>query len=226
MPEDTKTDAKLDMLASLGGLDLDVAILDPAPATTSTTGNDAELPTPSNHYQVGKTSSVEEKALALLGSGVQAEAVAAALGITPGRVSQLLSEETFSKAVADLRYETLQKHNKRDDRYDSLEDTLMDKLERAMPLLIRPTDIINALTKVNNATRRGQSAPAQVNTQLNIITLDLPTIIVHKFATNAQNIVIRAGEQELATMQSGNLLKQVEDAETKRIENYTDDSGG
>ena len=223
MPEDTKTDAKLDMLASLGGIELDVAILDPAPAATD---NSAELPTPSNHYQVGKTSSVEEKALALLGSGVQAEAVAAALGITPGRVSQLLSEETFSKAVADLRYEALQQHNKRDDRYDRLEDTLMDKLDKAMPLLIRPTDIINALTKVNSATRRGQSAPAQVNTQLNIITLDLPAIIVHKFATNAQNIVTRAGEQDLATMQSGNLLKQVEEAETKRIENYTDDSGG
>tara|TARA_R110002167_G_scaffold366375_1_gene595556 strand:+ start:18212 stop:18859 length:648 start_codon:yes stop_codon:yes gene_type:complete len=197
-PEDKNT-AQADMLASLGGIDLDVAILDD-PAT------------PSNHFQVGKTSSVEEKALALLGSGVAAEAVASALGVTPGRISQLLAEETFSQAVAGLRYDALQQHNKRDDRYDRLEDTLMDKLDKAMPLLVRPVDIMNALTKVNGATRRGQSAPTQVNNQQNIVTLVMPTIIVDKFTTNAQNQVTSAGDQDLSTMASGNLLKQVEDA--------------
>lgn len=203
--------AQADMLSSLGGIDLDVAILDD-PAT------------PSNHFQVGKTSSVEEKALALLGSGVAAEQVASALGVSPGRISQLLAEETFSQAVAGLRYDALQQHNKRDDRYDRLEDTLMDKLDKAMPLLIRPGDIINALTKVNNATRRGQSAPTQVNNQQNIVTLVMPTIIVDKFTTNAQNQVTSAGDQDLSTMASGNLLKQVEDA--TQIPKLPDDTGG
>ena len=209
------------MLDSLGGLpdeklrglDLDVAILDDPAAR-------------SNHYQVGKTSSVEEKALALLGSGVAAEQVASALGVTPGRISQLLAEETFSQEVAALRYDALQQHNKRDDRYDRLEDTLMDKLDKAMPLLIRPGDIINALTKVNNATRRGQSAPTQVNNQQNIVTLVMPTIIVDKFTTNAQNQVTSAGGQDLSTMASGNLLKQVEDATVQIPAQLPDDTGG
>ena len=209
------------MLDSLGGLpdeklrglDLDVAILDDPAAR-------------SNHYQVGKTSSVEEKALALLGSGVAAEQVASALGVTPGRISQLLAEETFSQEVAALRYDALQKHNKRDDRYDRLEDTLMDKLDKAMSLLIRPVDIINALTKVNNATRRGQSAPTQVNNQQNIVTLVMPTIIVDKFTTNAQNQVTSAGGQDLSTMASGNLLKQVEDATVQIPAQLPDDTGG
>ena len=64
----------------------------------------------------------EERALALLGSGVSPTAVAASLGITDSRISQLLSDENFAAEVATLRYQNLQKHNARDSAYDSLED--------------------------------------------------------------------------------------------------------
>lgn len=168
----------------------------------------------SSHYSTGQTTSIEEKALRLLGSGVQAEAVASALGVTASRISQLLAEDNFSKKVANLRYESLQKHNRRDTKYDSLEDRLIDKLEKSLPLLVKPESILKAITVVNGAKRRGQSAPAQVNNQQNIVNLVLPASIAAKFtvATNIDNQVTRAGDQELLTMASGNLLKQVEEA--------------
>jgi hypothetical protein len=168
---------------------------------------------PSNHYSPGISSSVEERALALLGSGVGSDSVASALGVTPGRISQMLAEKSFSSKVSDLRYKALQSHNVRDGKYDSLEDNLIIKLERAMPLLVRPRDIIDALTKVNNAKRRGQSAPPQVNNQQNIVNLILPNVIADKFSIDINNQVVKAGEQELLTMPSGNLLKQVEEAQ-------------
>lgn len=182
-----------------------------------------DIPTPSSHYSTGTSTSIEDRALKLLGSGVQAEAVAGALGVTPARISQLLAEDAFSKQVASLRYESLQKHNKRDNKYDSLEDNLLEKLKKSLPLLVKPESILKAIATVNGAKRRGQSAPAQVTNQQNIVNIILPNVIVEKFVTNGDNQVIRAGEQDLVTMQSGNLLKQVEDAilitEQKKPEN-------
>lgn len=204
-----------DILASLGG----------SPAENSETpdsltkGLSKAIADPSSHYSPGASTSVEERALHLLGSGVPAESAASALGVTPSRISQLLAEESFSKKVAALRYESLQKHNRRDDKYNSLEDTLLEKLTKSLPLMVRPESILKAISIVNGAKRRGQSSPEQVTNQQNIVNIILPTIIADKFTVNADNQVISAGDHPLITMQSGNLLKQVEAATTKRESN-------
>jgi hypothetical protein len=210
------------IMASLGANDIEVSI--PTDASAAQVAPVASAPTAFVQKKGisgsgGVTTSVEDRALSLLGSGIAAEQVAAALGVTPSRIAQLLSTEVFSRQVADLRYTNLQKHNVRDEAYDNLEDRLLTKLNNAMPLLMKPRDIIDALTKVNAAKRRGQSAPAQVNNQQNVVNLILPAIIVEKFAIDINNQVTRAGKQDLLTMQSGNLLKQVEDATAKRLEN-------
>ena len=177
-----------------------------------------ELATPSNHHSPGTTSSLEEKALTLLGSGVPAENVASALGVVPSRISQLLSTKLFADKVAELRYESLQSHNKRDGRYDSVEDLLLDKLEAAVPLMFKPVTIMTAIKTINGAKRRGQAAPDQIVNTKNVVNIILPKATASKFTINIDNQVIKAGEQELHTMPSGNLLKQVEDAEQARIE--------
>lgn len=166
----------------------------------------------SNHYTPGVTSGIEEKALSLLGSGIAAESVASALGVTPARIAQLLSSEIFADQVASLRYENLQEHNKRDAQYDRLEDVLLNKLENSIPLMFKPAEILNAVAVVNKANRRGQASPSQVTNQQNIVTLVLPKIIAENFSVDINNQVTRAGDQELHTMPSGNLLKKVEES--------------
>lgn len=178
----------------------------------------------SSHYSPGVTTGLEEKAMNLLGSGIAAESVASALGVTPGRIAQLLSNEAFSDQVSKLRYISLQSHNIRDDKYDRLEDKLITKLEYSLPLMVKPGDILNAVKVVNSAKRRGQSAPQQVVNQQNIINLTLPVVIAEKFAMNVNNQVVKAGEQELLTMPSGNLLKQVEKAEQERLTHVQEES--
>lgn len=194
-----------DLLASLGADILD------AP----------EVPTTDTNYHVtkgapGVTSSVEERALSLLGSGVNPQAVASACGVTPARISQLLADSTFSDRVSQLRYEKLQEHSARDNKYDSLEDKLLDKLEKSLPLMVRPDSILKAINVVNGAKRRGASAPETTTSNQTVVNLILPTQIVDKFVTNGKNQVIKAGSQELLTMPSGNLLKQVEDIQEAR----------
>lgn len=156
------------------------------------------------------TTTTEDRALQLLGAGVPPESVANALGVSPSRISQLLSDETFKEQVILLRYENLQKHNARDNAYDGLEDELLIKLRRSLPMIIRPAEILKALQVINAAKRRGQSAPESTVNQATIVNITLPAQVVTKFVTNVNNQVIKAGEQELITIQSGQLLSQVE----------------
>lgn len=163
-----------------------------------------------SHYKPGVTSDTEERALELLGSGIQPEQVAAALGVTPSRIAQLLGDDNFSKQVSHIRYEALQGHNVRDSKYDNLEDKILDQLTKSVSLIFKPTELAKVLQTVNSAKRRGQSAPQQVVNQQNIISLIMPNVVITKFKTNVNNQVIRAGEQELLTMTSNNLLDKHE----------------
>jgi DNA-binding CsgD family transcriptional regulator len=161
-------------------------------------------------------SNTEERILNLLGQGIAAENVASALGITPARVSQLLSNKNFAEKVTELRYNNLQKHNARDSSYDEIEDELIVKLKKALPLMFRPETILKSIQVINGAKRRGQSAPEQIVNQNTVVNLVLPTQITQKFTTNINNQVIKAGDQELITIKSDSLLNQLHKQEDSR----------
>ena len=168
----------------------------------------------SSTHSSGVTSSVESRALELLGSGVSSEATAAALGVTESRISQLLSDEEFSKQVITLRYKKLSQHNERDKKYDNLEDKLVEKLERSLPLMIKPELILKAIQTINSAKRRGVDSPSHMGENQTVVKLTLPTAIVNKFTVNTNNQVVKTGDQDLVTIQSGTLLDHVKDEET------------
>jgi len=155
--------------------------------------------------------STEDRALALLGSGITPSTVAASLGVSESRISQLLSNDTFAARVAELRYESLQKHNKRDNDYDSLEDELLEKMKDCIPLMHRPMEILKAISVINAAKRRGQSNPESITEKQQIIQLQIPVQIINKFSTNIQGQVTEITTSEdnqshsLLTIQSGSL---------------------
>ena len=72
--------------------------------------------------------------------------------------------------------------------------------------MLRPAEILKAIQVVNAAKRRGQSAPEHINNQQTIVNITLPTSIATKFVTNVKNQVVEAGEQQLLTMPSSQLL--------------------
>jgi hypothetical protein len=149
--------------------------------------------------------STEERALALLGQGLGPEVVASAVGVTVSRISQLLSAPEFSAQVADLRYKNLSKHNERDNAYDRMEDTLLEKLTDLLPFMVRPMEVLKAIQIINAAKRRGSSAPESITNQQTVVQLVMPTQIINRYTLNANNQVISAGQQDLVTVQSASL---------------------
>jgi len=151
--------------------------------------------------------STESRALQLLGQGLGAEMVASAVGVSVSRISQLLSETEFAAQVADLRFRNLSKHNERDAEYDKLEDELILKMRDLMPFMVRPMEVARVLQIINQAKRRGSSTPESITNQQTVVQLNMPISVYQKFTVNANNQVIQAGQQQLITVQSGNMAK-------------------
>lgn len=158
--------------------------------------------------QITRTS-LEDRALQLLGQGIPAATVAATCGVTEGRISQLLSDENFSAQVSQLRYESLQRNNERDLETDKLEDKLLKKFDDLLPLMTRPMEVARAFQIVNQAKRRGTSSADAILQKQTVIQLSMPTQIIERFQVNQQNHVIQAGDQTLLTLQSGSLLNKI-----------------
>lgn len=156
------------------------------------------------------STSIKEKTLELLGQGIGPEMAASALGVTVSYISQLVSDPEFTKEVAERRFKNLAKHNERDNKYDQLEDMVLDKLQDLLCLVNNPLALTKILATLNAAKRRGSSAPQHITNQSTVIPLVIPTQIIQHFQVNGTNQVIKAGTQELVTVQSGQMNKLLE----------------
>lgn len=161
---------------------------------------------------MSQVSQIEERALAMLGSGAPASIVASALGVTEGRISQMLANEEFAAQVQDLRYQNLQKQTALDEKYGTLEEKLLEKLEKVLPIMTKPRDVLSAISVINGAKRRGAQLSTDSVTSQQVVNLTLPVHITHKFISNVNNQVVEVqnGQGEassLVTASSGSLDK-------------------
>ena len=131
-----------------------------------------------------------DRALQLLGQGHQPRVVAAALGVTESAISQLLSQEQYAREVTEKRAAALSRYSDLDDKWNALEDRLLDKLEKVVPMLMKPRDILHALDKVNGAKRRGSFAPQESLPQDRVVALDLPPSVQYNIITNINKQVV------------------------------------
>lgn len=156
------------------------------------------------------TTPTEDRALSLLGQGCGPELVASAIGVSVSRISQLLSTPEFAEKVAELRFASLVKHNERDQRADRIEDMLLEKLENVIPYITDPMKLVAAYTRINAAKRRGSSAPDAISTQTQVVALNIPSVVIQQhvkqdITVNINNQVIKAGNQDLVTVQSAQM---------------------
>lgn len=156
------------------------------------------------------TSTTEERALDMLGKGIPPTVVANTLGVDVSRISQYLSDPNFSARVVEKKFESLAKHNAVDDMADATESAILKRISESLPFITRPMEMIKAYQVLNAAKRRGQTVPETLTNQQQIVQLNIPQILIDKFQVNVHNQVTQVGQQTLVTIQSGNMLKQLE----------------
>lgn len=153
----------------------------------------------------------------LLGSGLSNDIVATTVGCDHSYISQLMSEPAFADAVIALRTQSLQANTKRDKSIDSIEDSLISKLEDAVDssLIYKPGDILRAFAVVNAAKRRGVPAHESLVINQTIVNLSIPKEVVQQFTMTVDGEVVEVEGQTLVTMPAHELLQQL--AESKGV---------
>lgn len=161
-----------------------------------------------------------DRALVLLGQGLDPGVVSGATGLSAGRISQLLSDIEFTSEVAELRFKSLVRHTERDQKADTLEDKLLEMLENCLPFMEhKPMVILRAYQTLNAAKRRGATAPEHIAKPAEVINLNMPVTVMQKFITNINGMVIKAGNQELVTVQSSRMDPLLAAAKLERERN-------
>lgn len=166
--------------------------------------------------------STEERALNLLGQNVPAAQVAMAIGVSESMISQLVSNPEFSAKVFERRYKTLLNHTNRDSVYDDIESQLANKLKDLLPLMLRPMEVLKAISVINSVKRRGQVGDAASISSREVTTIVMPVQVIQHFTKNVNNQIITAGGKDLTTVQSGrmtDLLDKQTAEEAKLLEN-------
>lgn len=177
----------------------------------------------------------EQRIKEMLGFGIAQETVANSLGLTPGYISQLMSNEEFADSVAQLRMLHEVAPTKRDLSYDSLEDKLLEAMHDMVDngRFHKPEQVLHALRVSNGMIRRGNHAVSQNKPASVVINLSLPAAVRDKFIpgmdqkerfiTNRKGEVIEVNGQTTITMDSKTLVKQIIDQ--KKAEGGSDNEG-
>jgi hypothetical protein len=79
--------------------------------------------------------------------------------------------------------------------------------------------VLKALREINGIKRKGMSNPAAIVNQQEVISLVLPTMLVQQFTLNVHNQVVKIGEQDLVTIQSGSMNDLLENKHVSVLEN-------
>lgn len=159
---------------------------------------------------------MKDKIKELLGHNLPANVVASAVGVDASYVTQLMSEESFAREVADLRIASTIANASRDKEYDGIEDKLIEKLKGLLDsdlVFVKPRDILSAIQVINSAKRR--AAPSElgsVMSQKNFVNLQLPanSEFVARFVVNKDNQVLEIAGKSVATMPAKGVVKQLE----------------
>lgn len=154
------------------------------------------------------STNLEDKALQLLTAGLATNKVAEALGVTPARISQLMENQAFKERLAEEKFSTLVKYNKADTALDSLEQRVLGKLDETIDMVFDPMKLAKVFQVLNGAKRRGTSILTDLPDQGSVVPLTLPQQVANTFVLNINNQVVKAGGEELITMQP-NALKEL-----------------
>lgn len=153
-----------------------------------------------------------DRILSLLGSGLDAGVVASAVGVTPSYISQLLKEPEFALAVAEKRTIELTQAKSIDDKWDSFEQRLLEKLEDLIPFFTQPKQILEALRVANSARRKTALNTTPINGgSKTYVQINVPAIIINKYKIDMAGGMVEVAGRNLQPMSSKTLLQTLKE---------------
>ena len=152
---------------------------------------------------------MREKIIEMLGRGIPATQVAAAVGCDDSYISQLLSDEAVSAEVQLLRATHYSGYLELDRKVDSAEEAALKKVAALIPYLTRPSEAARVYDILNKAKRRTVDSTASANAPAQTVIIDLPESARVRFTLTSDKQVIEIAGRSMATMPAKSLAAQL-----------------
>lgn len=148
--------------------------------------------------------------------------IAQTLGVSPAVVSQLKGDPEFMQKVAERRTTVGLAQIRRDEKIDSLEDKALERMEKVLPLMFKPMEVLKAVQVINGLHRRSQQKevlPGGTAEGNQVVSITLPkhtkeATVQVKFNTN--NEIVEVEGRQMVNMPSGEVLKKLEEHKGSR----------
>ncbi len=161
---------------------------------------------------------MEDRIIKLLAAGLPAVRVAESLGIDPSLISQYLEKPEFKAQVQDAKFEVLNSHNEADKKLNALEDKVRDQLESTIGMIWDPMKLARVFQVVNAAKRRGIEQISDLSQAHTVVNLNMPQRIVNNFVVNSHNQVVKAGGEDLITIQPHRIQEMINERDIRLSE--------
>lgn len=158
-----------------------------------------------------------ERIIEMLGNGIAATHVAAALGIDDSYVSQILAEDGVEEQVRSLRAARFGELAAMDERLDTVEEVALRKVEALLPFTTKASEAARIYSLLNAARRKTGAAASNVPAGATILQLNLPPRTQLNFTMAANKEVVEVEGRSMATLPAKSMAKLLETRQATRL---------
>ena len=164
-----------------------------------------------------KDTFMRDRIIEMLGHGIPATQVAAAVGCDDSYISQLLSNETVASRVQELRSIHFSEFVEQDKKVDTAEAAALAKVESLIPFITRPAEAVRVYAVLNAAKRRTADASQSGAAPAQTVVLDMPEAARVRFTLTQDRQVIEIEGRSMTTMPARSLALQLEQRNAARL---------
>lgn len=160
---------------------------------------------------------MREKIIEMLGRGITAVQVAAAVGCDDSYISQLLSEEGVEQRIVELKAAHFSKYVEQDSLVDKAEAEALEKVAYLLPFITRPSEAVRVYSMLNAAKRRTSDAASNAQAVAQTVALELPAAARVRFTITHDKQVIEIEGRSLTTLPAKSLAARLEQRNAARL---------
>lgn len=163
------------------------------------------------------STSIRDRAVALLGQNIQQSLVAAAIGVTDGYISQLLQEPEVLLEIAKAKAAGLESAIAKDATIESLEKDALGVIKAKLTWTKSALEAARIFQILNNAKKATQDAPGDGTAGMQIVQINLPAAARTsiQIQLNSNNQVIEVQGRSMAPLPSRSLPGLAQDMAIK-----------
>lgn len=144
--------------------------------------------------------------------------VAERLGCTTSAITQALqADPALQQQVMEARLVAAKSGLYLDEKYDKLEKTALEQLEKVLPYVSDPMKLARVAQTMNAAKRRAGPQVAGEGSESKVVRLLLPRIVEHSIQLGQNNEVVQIGERALVTMPAASVLQQAKEKQAAQV---------